>query len=382
MQTSSQNGTQCPTFPSNQNAYSEHSDSDNSSSSSGSSSSLPSSCCSPLDKPTEDVTVCIPHSNSERVSDNTQIMSPVGKNITPNISLREITKERAINYRISPIHSAESDADLSDTDSTFRCTGAKRSLELTTISHSSASSDSISVQSSDVTEKKTSRKRMCDPSKWKQNVANALRNTGQSYISLSKSKKQVPCRTMKSPCSCRMHCWDKINEEQRLTLFNSYWKLGNIQLQRAFIRSCMTDVSPKYRYTNAANPRLLNQAFYFTVDGVKIRVCKSFFIRTLDISDRQIRTVKSKTNGSGFVERDLRGRHENRKKIDPNVLQDIKNHINSIPRIESHYLRASTSREYIGGEKSIRDLWRDFTKSQEEHNKPTVEYWLYYKTFN
>lgn len=93
------------------------------------------------------------------------------------------------------------------------------------------------------------------------------------------------------------------------------------------------EVKPKYKYTNAANPRKPNTAFYFTVDSQRIRVCKTFFINTLDITERQIRTVKLKTNSNGFVAEDLRGRSRSRAPIDPSLVQDIKDHINSIPRI-------------------------------------------------
>ncbi|XP_045446642.1 uncharacterized protein LOC123654801 [Melitaea cinxia] len=92
-----------------------------------------------------------------------------------------------------------------------------------------------------------------------------------------------------------------------------------------------------------------------------------------DITERQIRTMKMKTNSNGFVEEDLRGRSISRTPIDPSLVQDIKNHINSILRIESHYLRSSTTREYIDNSKSIQELCRDFNNNQtkEKTSRPT-----------
>lgn len=176
---------------------------------------------------------------------------------------------------------------------------------------------------------------------------------------------------MKGPCTskCRLKCADNINDSDRKELFKTYWALGDIDLQRSYIRNSMMEVKPKYKYTNAERPRQPNTAFYFTVNGTKIRVCKTFYLNTLDICDRQIRTVKKKTDSKGFVEKDNRGENQNKKNI------------NSIPRIESHYLRSSTSREYIGGEKTIVDLWRDFNKEQCGAEKATCEYWLYYDIF-
>lgn len=141
-----------------------------------------------------------------------------------------------------------------------------------------------------------------------------------------------------------VECSEKMDDLDRNTFFEMYWSLSNIQLQRNYIRSCMIEVKPKYKYTNAEKPRLPNNAFYFTKNNSKIRVCKTFFINTLGISDRQIRTVKNKTDPQGFVSKDIRGKHLARKPTDPVLIESIKQHINSIPRIESHYLRASTSR--------------------------------------
>ncbi|CAH0724528.1 unnamed protein product, partial [Brenthis ino] len=47
--------------------------------------------------------------------------------------------------------------------------------------------------------------------------------------------------------------------------------------------------------------------------------------------------------------KDNRVKHGNHKKRDPELVQSVKDHINSVPRIESHYLRANTSREFIDG---------------------------------
>lgn len=87
----------------------------------------------------------------------------------------------------------------------------------------------------------------------------------------------------------------------------------------------MTDITSKYKYTNAEHPRKCNKAYHFTVQGKSIRVCKTFFMRTLDISDRAIRTVKEKVNENGIIENDLRGKHSNHIRVDETVIADIKN---------------------------------------------------------
>lgn len=140
-------------------------------------------------------------------------------------------------------------------------------------------------------------------------------NLGQAYASISSSQ-EIPPRQIKPPCTlkCRLKCFEKFSCDQREQLFSKFWGMGDINLQRSFISSCLVKVSAKYRYTNAENPRGFNHAFYFTIANNKIRVCKTFFINTLAITDRMVRTVKAKTDSNGFVEQDNRGAHNHHKK--------------------------------------------------------------------
>ncbi|XP_053966877.1 uncharacterized protein LOC128868612 isoform X1 [Anastrepha ludens] len=50
--------------------------------------------------------------------------------------------------------------------------------------------------------------------------------------------------------------------------------------------------------------------------------------------------------------------------------------------MESHYLRATTSREYIDGGKSLADLHRDYMKEQAEKKQPAANLMMYSRIFN
>ncbi|XP_037876440.1 uncharacterized protein LOC119630598 [Bombyx mori] len=207
------------------------------------------------------------------------------------------------------------------------------------------------------------RKRTRQPENWKQTKSKILRNSGKSYIN---SKNTITkARQLKPPCkdTCRLRCFTKINSVQRQNIFDTYWGIGDIHNQRSFIWSCLTNIEPKYKYTNALAPRNCNKAFHFIVNGNPIRVCKVFFLNILDISDRVVRTVRSKTDEHGVLKTDFRGMTCNRKS-DEVLISDIKEFINSIPRTDSHYRRQSSIREYIDGSKTIVDLFRDFEEVQ------------------
>lgn len=56
--------------------------------------------------------------------------------------------------------------------------------------------------------------------------------------------------------------------------------------------------------------------------------------------------------------------------------------MNSISRIESHYLRANTTREYIDGGLTIAHLHRDYKRLRESENKEAANYDSYFRIFN
>lgn len=178
-----------------------------------------------------------------------------------------------------------------------------------------------------------------------------LRNEGKSYI--GRTGKPV-ARKMDPPCkdSCIQSCSKKFSEEYRVKLFSYYWAMGLLQCQRDFLTACVEKVALIYRRITAQEPRKPNCAFYLSDNnGSKVRVCETFLINTLGITERAIRTViAAKMSGIGInpVE-DKRGKHANQNRTDEEILNLVRNHINSIPRVDSHYVRKDTKREFIDG---------------------------------
>lgn len=353
-------------------------------------------------------------SSDEVTSKETHAALTMVDNSIPSTSRQQ--KTGPPNYYIfSPIRSNESDIDDSDEDPNFRLVQnsktpsivVPRIASLTRSSTSSSSSSSSTSNSSSDTEddseqadpqngmvaennsqnpevEKKSRKRVRKPAKWKSKVAKVLRNSGKAYQSLSKSKKQVPERKVGPPCGekCRLKCKDKIDEISRQQLFDAFWGLGNLERQREFVVRHSQPIKPKYRYSSTQDFRALNTAFYFEVNGCKIRVCKPFFKSTLDLSYKAIKTALKKQTESGVIQADLRGKHANHPTIDPQIKKSVIDFINCIPRIESHYLRAQTSREFISCDKSLADIYRDYKRFRERDELPVATSSTFNRIFN
>ncbi|GBP04489.1 hypothetical protein EVAR_3868_1 [Eumeta japonica] len=120
-------------------------------------------------------------------------------------------------------------------------------------------------------EVKRGKKRLRRESTWKTNVCKVLRNSGKAYQSLSKTKKTVSERKVRTSYgeNCRLRCNMNINEETRQIIFDAYWGLADLQRQREYIVRHTEEIKPKYIYSSTQDYRGLNRAFYFEVAGNK-----------------------------------------------------------------------------------------------------------------
>lgn len=127
------------------------------------------------------------------------------------------------------MHSEESDVDLSDADPTYNDSSLRRSLSSSTTTSDNENDVNGTIDSSELLlQNKKSRKRLRNPSQWKQNIVKSLRNSGKAYQSLSKSNKEVPAKKVRDSCVCRLRCSDNITPEKRCDIFDCYWQLSNL----------------------------------------------------------------------------------------------------------------------------------------------------------
>ena len=85
------------------------------------------------------------------------------------------------------------------------------------------------------------------------------------------------------------------------------------------------------------------------------------FMETLDVENTMISTVISKSR-NGVLEEEKRGRHGKQKKLAPGIKEGVRSHVNSIPRVESHYIRADSSQEYFEGSLDLSTLYRMYVE--------------------
>ena len=79
-------------------------------------------------------------------------------------------------------------------------------------------------------------------------------------------------------------------------------------------------------------------------------------------------------------EEDKRGKYGKQPKLHLQI-KGVRAHIDSIPKIESHYTRARTARTYICGSRSLADIHRDYVKEGKEKKKPYANYAMFHNVF-
>ncbi|KAL4711225.1 hypothetical protein ACJJTC_019066 [Scirpophaga incertulas] len=256
---------------------------------------------------------------------------------------------------------------------------------LSEITNNSSIANDIAILTSPL---KKGRKRKVNAEQWQRNQQKKARNSGKEYKRNTKDEKLRPERKMKQPCTekCRIKCAMKFTEEERVQIFSDYWALGDLSKQRQYIANSMKTIQSRYQYVRVGGTRprrQSNNAFYFRLDGKDIRVCKVFFKNTLDINDRPIRTVLEKRDkvANILMEEEKRGKHGNQATVDVRVREGMRNFIETIPKIESHYTRANTSKHFIDGSKTIAELHKDYLSYCKENNFPHGNYVLFYRVF-
>lgn len=115
------------------------------------------------------------------------------------------------------------------------------------------------------------------------------------------------------------------------------------------------------------------------------RVCKEFFMRTLNVSNKCLQNVVNKKKGteSGVFHRDKRGTKQPQNKIPQNRINTIKEHINRFLRYTSHYSREKApNRKYLDFRLSLKQMYQLYVIYCQEKHVDAVKERFYRHVFN
>ncbi|XP_055844901.1 uncharacterized protein LOC129911203 [Episyrphus balteatus] len=231
----------------------------------------------------------------------------------------------------------------------------------------------------------TARKRPRNEKNWKQNEAKRLRQEGKAYT--SSSKKLIPAKQIRLTCDCRKkcdyQCW-MIQEEDRKEIFKSYYKL-DAQGKRIFLSNFTERDVSRFRRRERKNlnnsKKQFSFRYYFNVRENRFRVCKKYFLATLDISQKPIYNVHSRVNAvSGVPVSSKQGKHV-KKVISPETKDAVRKHIARFPTVESHYCRCDSKKKYLEGSLNVSAMWKLFLEEASNTEERNVKISMYRNIF-
>ena len=199
--------------------------------------------------------------------------------------------------------------------------------------------------------------------------------SGQAYI-IPKSMNLVPPKQVGERCNskyCTLHnkkCGN-FTENQRESIMKDFYSLGKLELQREFI--CRHVVKEESKVKKGGSRRQLTYRYFLTINGILLPVCKNFFLKTLAISEKMMRTSLSKLSLHGTVEKEKRGgRRRCLQERDEAINSDMTAHILRFPKVESHYCREKSSRQYLHSELNLVKMYemykQEITEQKKENN--------------
>ena len=156
---------------------------------------------------------------------------------------------------------------------------------------------------------------------------------------MNQSQKQRPAKMVKNlkDClqKCKMRCSHHIVDAERDRIHREYWELPRFQ-KKHFI-NLYTTATPRTFAPHIFSRKKVNYDYFLSNDsGEKVKVCKSFFLGTLDIGAQQVYNLHNqKDKFTGMPKPDGRGK-QTKSRIDPADKQLLLDHIRSFPAFESH----------------------------------------------
>ncbi|KAF2892502.1 hypothetical protein ILUMI_13666 [Ignelater luminosus] len=153
-----------------------------------------------------------------------------------------------------------------------------------------------------------SRKRK-QPEKCKQNPRKINKNSRQGYANVKGNL--VPEREVKNGCyNCTLRCNEKMDIAARRYVFDHFWELKDIVHRRDYINSRVKRQECKDSRVHLSRRSFTHIYSFFYLNNT-IRVCKKFFLSTLGVSEKMMRTAieKSVRSDVALPSPDNRGVH-------------------------------------------------------------------------
>lgn len=105
-----------------------------------------------------------------------------------------------------------------------------------------------------------------------------------------------------------------------------------------------------------------------------------FYTGTLSISQKPIYTVHNNKTTTNTLRESTQGKHQKRVTSQEDT-DFVKEHINMLPRVKSHYCRKASNKDYLESDMTIKTVYKMYLEYANEKEKSQVSFCMYRKIF-
>ncbi|CAK1597793.1 unnamed protein product [Parnassius mnemosyne] len=219
------------------------------------------------------------------------------------------------------------------------------------------------------------------PKMKKETVIKLKKAQGKEHI--NHRNNLIKKRVVGPDCRCKvLKCYTKISSQDRENIILHFNKLGNKNDQDAYLMSLISSSYPKRHTTEAPQKyRMASYSFKIRVGVNEIPVCLTAFCNIHGVTKGRVRRLQHLISINILTPKDMRGSHKSNryKKTPEEVLNLVRNHIESFKTMQSHYsLRQDPNCRYLPENLTVLKMFNMFLNSYQIRVTYMV-YWLVFK---
>lgn len=228
------------------------------------------------------------------------------------------------------------------------------------------------------------RKRVINQKSWKRNVRQRKHQAGEAYTS-SRGKEVARKEILnKKNCfaNCKFYCQNVVTQTEREELFKDFYSLNQEGKSSYILKSTKRIESVRKSNKSGNSRRDYSFSYFVELSGNMIRVCKPFWLGTFAISQKPVYNAHEKKNSVTGVAKKCDKGLKSEKRIPEDKVSEVKTHITSFPRIESHYCRAKTSKHYLDPNLNITKMYNLYKETVQNPVKESFYRYVFNTNFN
>lgn len=204
--------------------------------------------------------------------------------------------------------------------------------------------------------RKRSTKYEMNTNKWQENINRVNREKGKQYVGKRKENGKwrydilKEPKTIKQACYCKLSASKKsalkcrmLHQMERENIFIEFWQYTWAE-KKLFVRNHVT-VHPTIRKRGSKDVSRRSYTNQFHLGKERLRVCKTMFLNTIGTQEWVIKKW-AKIDVLKTIDRNINS-STNSNEIPNTKLSTLHAFFESLPKLESHYCRASTSKLYL-----------------------------------